>query len=645
MVVGASPLEGLAGAASLESLDKWSKAWGTSIAASRRTSVEQGVMRQVKAISAACVGPYLVWPGAVLRAIGTATFTVLLCLATPAPAHESDQYSLPVGRDFANLGSYFSAIFEAAVEAAVADTNSEIDDALAAAQPGQLERLQSSDYIASQVWAQLFIAMPTNELLDATLQSEPVRALYPGLVTVHWAVPSIYDDPLLLLDISKFVRSLFRAATVDIDGTVLGTDKIVHFVNVGRIYHAKYEELRRQGLADEPAVAATIRATSANPFYSEDGFLGIFSTGIHSNADLAADLAGFKFYRNLSETVRIGTRQLGPMLQRDGPHWRVVMPAGSQRFAAFVTPHWNEVLNPNRYLDYVAWRVRVTARERCADVLEAYRDSRGRRMNRAMFQALAGELSTYFGAAYDHATNAQDPVSVSELCFAPADDSRADAGDDDSGADALGRTPLWWAARAGQVQAVQQGLARGIDPDLPDIDGETALHAAARADQLEVVEVLLRHGAKPNAAALYGVTPLLLAAAQDNVPLVLVLLAAGADPNRAGPFGRTALHEAASSGHRQLAELLLRHGADPLAVDELGNSTLRLAQRHGDSALLSMLRQHVARASGWPTPAALTASPTGAGAVLATAGVELPGPVAPAAGAAENTLLEPVRAR
>jgi len=177
-----------------------------------------------------------------------------------------------------------------------------------------------------------------------------VRERYTGLVTMHWPVPSIYDDPLLLIDLSKFVRTFFRAGTANVGGTVIGTDKVIHFINVGRLYHAKYEELLAQGLNAEQAAPAAIAATSANSFYSEDGFLGIFTTGIHSNADMA----GFKFYRNLSEPVRIGNRKRPAMLVRDSPFWRVQMRAGEHRFTAFVTPHWSEVLNPNRYLDFVA---------------------------------------------------------------------------------------------------------------------------------------------------------------------------------------------------------------------------------------------------------------------------------------------------
>jgi len=81
-------------------------------------------------------------------------------------AHESDQYSLPQGREFADLGPYFSKIVENAVYAAVARTNAQIDAALSDEQPAAAQALQTPDQFASMVWAELFRAIPTNELLS-----------------------------------------------------------------------------------------------------------------------------------------------------------------------------------------------------------------------------------------------------------------------------------------------------------------------------------------------------------------------------------------------------------------------------------------------------------------------------------------------
>ena len=65
-------------------------------------------------------------------------------------------------------------------------------------------------------------------------------------------VDSIYDDPLLMLDLSKPVRAFFRAGTVSAGGVLFGTDKIIHFINVGRIYHSRYLDAVAKGPGRSP---------------------------------------------------------------------------------------------------------------------------------------------------------------------------------------------------------------------------------------------------------------------------------------------------------------------------------------------------------------------------------------------------------
>ena len=508
---------------------------------------------------------------------------LLLCgLPSPARAHESEQYSLPVGRDFAELGPHFTQIVHAALVAAVADANR------SAAQAGiGDDPLQAADFIAARVWERLFLAFPTNELLDASLSSATLQEQYPGLVTLHWPASWIYDDPVLLLDVSKFVRTFFRAGTVSANGIPFGTDKIIHFVNLGRIYHVKYIAGLQQGLSPEQATAEAIAATSRNPLTSENGLLGLASTGIRSNGDLAANYAGLLFYRNLSEPVRIGDRIRPPLLLRDGDHWQVLAQPDGDFFTAYITPHWNEVLNPNTYLAYVGERVREQIHQRCGETLDNYRDLRGRLRSQAQFAQIEIDLARVDGSGYDHEAEADAEVSVAAICFDPSTAADAPpAGDDPAdgiGSDALGRTPLWWAARLGRPE---QAAAMSLWPaqlNQADVDGETPLHAATRAPGPAMLQWLLAHGADPNPASQQGMTPLLLAAGQGNGDAAAALLKAGADPDRQGPFGATALHLSVMRGHTQLTDLLLATGARPTVADDLGNTALHMAAAHGDA--------------------------------------------------------------
>lgn len=520
-----------------------------------------------------------------------------LCIAaaTPAGAHESEQYTLPSGRDFADLGPLLSRQFLAAIRGAAADLNAAIDAAmLPGDRPAQPQALQSPERVAPLVWARIFATYPTNELLDLGLLGAPLRAGYPGLLTMYRPVESIYDDPLLMLDLSKPVRTLFRAGTVSAGGMLFGTDKIIHFINVGRIYHVRYLDAVAQGMDERDATAYAVNATGANPLLSEDALLGMYTTGIRSNGDLAADYAGLQFYRNLTEPVRLGDTLLAPMLQRDGDHWRVAVQDPDSVFTRFVSPHWNEVLNPNSYLDYVGARLGEVIASRCDDVADWYRDDRGQPLGADWFAARQRELALFHGAHYGHELPADRPVSVARLCPG-LDGTRSDTALWWAGAlpaaqaDGLRRSALWQAAAAGKVDDVQRLIARET-LDAADIDGDTPLHAALRKGQVRTAALLLAHGADANRAARYGLTPLLLAAAGGHAEITAALLRAGADPNAQDRFGRTPLYAAAERGDERVAALLLRHGADPGLASRQGSDALQAAQRSGHNGLLALLR-------------------------------------------------------
>jgi hypothetical protein len=400
---------------------------------------------------------------------------------------------------------------------------------------------------------------------------------------------SIYDDALLVVDVTKMVRTFVRAGSVDAGGVLFGTDKLIHFINVGRVYHAKYASRIERGLTEEAAMRSAIASTSRNLLTSEDGVLGMLSTGVYSNGDLAADYAGLLFYRNLVEPVRIGARTLPPMLERDGPHWRVAARPESDFFTVYFTPHWNEVLNPNRFAGYTAGRIRSQVAERCADAIDWYRDRHGRQRTREEFEAIARDLSTYDGYDYGHKANRNNRVSIAGVCLhggpgvAPA--TRADTPQ----VDAFGRTELWWAARTGNAGRVRELAAAGADVNAADVDGETPLHAAARAASADSASELVLRGADSNRAALYGVAPLMLAANNGRTEVGLVLLRAGADPNGRDLFGRTALHAAVERGDVVLARALLERGAERRLADDAGRTPLRIARARADEAIEVLL--------------------------------------------------------
>ncbi len=131
--------------------------------------------------------------------------------------------------------------------------------------------------------------------------------------------------------------------------------------------------------------------------------------------------------------------------------------------------------------------------------------------------------------------------------------------------DPRGFTPMVWAARAGQADAIPVLVESGADPDRRDhaLNSWTPLLHAVHTDQLGTVRALIAAGADVNRPSPNGATPLLLAAEQGNAEIVEELLAAGADP-RAEIDGcpRTVLGRAVLGHNPRIVDALLRKDPD-----------------------------------------------------------------------------------
>ena len=133
---------------------------------------------------------------------------------------------------------------------------------------------------------------------------------------------------------------------------------------------------------------------------------------------------------------------------------------------------------------------------------------------------------------------------------------------------------------------VQELLARGVNPNVPDSQGQTAVHAAAAIGAAETLDVLLQAGGEPNVQDEDGNTPLHFAAdassprlpEDDSIVAIRVLLGHRAEPDRANRNGETPLHLAARSHDRAGGVVaLLDAGADPNRADRRGDTPLHAA--------------------------------------------------------------------
>ena len=103
---------------------------------------------------------------------------------------------------------------------------------------------------------------------------------------------------------------------------------------------------------------------------------------------------------------------------------------------------------------------------------------------------------------------------------------------------------IWEAAKAGDVQAIEQHIKDGADPVKPDTAGMTPLGWAAAMGGVPAAEALIKHGADIRAKDPDGATALHTAAFFGNVDMVQFLVTAGADVNAETVLGDTPLDAA-----------------------------------------------------------------------------------------------------
>jgi hypothetical protein len=143
-------------------------------------------------------------------------------------------------------------------------------------------------------------------------------------------------------------------ATIRVGDTLIGTDKLGHFVSQG----LKYYKSHLAGWSEE-RIAGRGR-------FNERWIFGQATTSVYSNADLVANWEGYRFYRSLFEddvvpgkgaVVRWTTR--GAEIERP-IDWR-----------DHVNDYWDEALNPSHLSPGLARYLGAKLRSLCADYRSA----------------------------------------------------------------------------------------------------------------------------------------------------------------------------------------------------------------------------------------------------------------------------------
>ncbi|MCK7576579.1 MAG: ankyrin repeat domain-containing protein [Chromatiales bacterium] len=146
-------------------------------------------------------------------------------------------------------------------------------------------------------------------------------------------------------------------------------------------------------------------------------------------------------------------------------------------------------------------------------------------------------------------------------------------------------------AEQGDLNAVEQLLARNRQPNVRDSCDWTPLMKAALNGHAAIVDRLLQAGAKVDAMDSGGYTAMMLAASNDHATIVKRLLEHGAMiDHQESTMGWTALIWAAKQGHAASVKVLLEQRADQTLKDFDGKTAADWAREGRHDEILALLR-------------------------------------------------------
>jgi hypothetical protein len=392
-------------------------------------------------------------------------FLCLSCLfvvTLPVSANETDQFNLPP-KPLADIAPEVEAYVAQKIQKAIDNLNDQIvqhegcvnnhpfpsaafgrregSTAIVEAPPprrspncgtqkqeqSKLDGLRTPDAVALAVYNQLgagniFLSDTGKWLNTHKFEHEPSR------YTTTYGESIYVSAPVNYATISPTIR---------VYGVEFGTDKFDHLFQQGYTYYRKYNAARKAGKTDAQALKAAVDYGR----FTENTFFGYTVSGVYSNADLAANIAGLKFYQNLANDIQLGdTTQLAILKMVDG-RWdgtRTLLSASPLAATStqpaitadeasavadksvrvpilrpFITDHLNEALNPSNYLFFLYPVVKNVVQKRACPEWHAAFPT----LTRESVTKRTAALTTWNGLDYGYKQTSRQP-RLADLCFA-----------------------------------------------------------------------------------------------------------------------------------------------------------------------------------------------------------------------------------
>lgn len=313
----------------------------------------------------------------------------IFCITITAWAAETDQYTVPP-QPLADLDGPFQKIMHQRLQKIMDRLNGEFASQIAKADRAGSDSdrdncLDDASYeltaqcLSEAVYSSLGIddaIKLTKELLAVQIDDGTPTSFNPSLGK------TIYAGTAATLPLSLVPP----APTVRINNVYLGTDKLGHIFQQGYDYRSYYLRAIAAGKTEAEAHDAMVRLG----IIQEHTYFGEGVDWVYSNADLAGNYAGFLFYRNLTEPMKIRGVLRPPILVVHDQHWQFNPDAGEHWMRPFFSDHLDESLNPCHY----DWPIHSGVEANINGRMDAWRKFRG---------ALKSEdLKSWFGEEYGY---------------------------------------------------------------------------------------------------------------------------------------------------------------------------------------------------------------------------------------------------
>jgi hypothetical protein len=366
-------------------------------------------------------------------------------------AYETDQYSVSV-QPLADVGEDLSYFIYQGILNGITEVNHEKKTL-----PGRINQLEkelaqfpkdisfgfNSDYPPLSVYKKLYAEVSELKEKQKLLQTKLgiisfIHEKYSGIITWNDQRDGVfgvglsyvkYADDLksgkpVIFNHSKFSTvysyagfhrlispSFFVfASTIKAYDVMMGVDKFGHFINQGfqyfQMYSTAINSKKNPDLALKEMVSWGVD--------SEDGVFGSIVDGVYSNADLAANFAGFIFYQNMFDDLNIQGVHY-PRIININAHGELVLNevpenSSSVLLKRFMSDHFDESLNPSELERPQRFIVRKAIMNRCSDWKKYYRiDSKEAALKRTT------SLKNWNG--YDYGNKAENTLKIEDICF------------------------------------------------------------------------------------------------------------------------------------------------------------------------------------------------------------------------------------